>query len=254
MRRRNGLTLLETLLAVTILASISALVATLWHQVSAWSSEAGQSGRALRLTRVLELMRSQWADRRTTVALNDGGSSVETLPELVGFVTTTPVLDPSWPVVRARYIIERDLEPGSSAGSTWSLVYEERRFQNLGSPMESEKPGSTPWVSSGPAELPARRMVLLRGCPALRIERFGRDERVEKLEAELRHSVLDERGEPVDPELRSRLGSVSESERKLPRRWLELEKSFQGRTPAVRIVGEYEGEAFACVLVIGDSR
>ena len=55
MRRARGVTLLEVLIATTILASLTVIVSTLWAQMKQWTDETTTHGSALRLQRARSL-------------------------------------------------------------------------------------------------------------------------------------------------------------------------------------------------------
>jgi type II secretory pathway pseudopilin PulG len=253
------MTLLEVVLAVTILAAMSGLIASMWTQATRMADDGGGQHRAMRLARVLEMMRSQWADRRTSVKLGRGGSSVTVEPEAMTFITATAILEPGWPIVRARYVVERDYDTGTGALAAWRLVYEELPVVDLESPLDqpgdSEKalaPGER--RAERPVESPKeKRLMLLAGCAELGWERFGKSDRAEVEEAE--RSAENEVSESNDPSttFATRRNATAPAEERTSE-WRPLVEGFRGKTPAVRLFGEFEGKEFACVFVIGDSR
>jgi type II secretory pathway component PulJ len=122
------MTLLEVLVAITILASLTVIVAMLWSQTKRWTDEAGTHDTALRLQRALDLLDCQWERRLVGATLADGGSGGVSVDDTrLEFVTTESVLFPGWPIVRASYIATEDAAPiGQRSG--WRLVYEETRL------------------------------------------------------------------------------------------------------------------------------
>jgi len=125
----RGMTLLEVLIATTILASLTLIVATLWTQTKQWTDEAADQGSALRLQRALDLLDRQWGARLLDATLPDGQAGVALVDEShLEFITTESVLFPLWPIVKAAYIAT-PINTGP-AGSTprWRLVYEETRL------------------------------------------------------------------------------------------------------------------------------
>lgn len=244
--------MLEVVLAVTILAAMSGLIATLWGQASRMAGDGGSQQRAMRLARVVEMMRSQWADRRTSVSLDRSGASVAIEPEGVSFITATAVLEPGWPIVRARYLVERDYETGIGREAGWRLVYEELPVvavaEEQGVPgLKGEEIRDVP--ERRPESPREKRMVLLNGCAELRWERFGRAARVEAAEAD-RLKSGDEGTNGTD----SSKEPAARSEAERTEMWREFEEEWRGKSPAVRLAGQFEGKEFACVFVIGDSR
>lgn len=246
---RRAMTLLEVVLAVTLLASMSAVLASLWAQASAWTDDSTSHHRAMRLARVTEMVRSQWADRRTSAALDSAGASAVVEPGALTFVTATAVLEPGWALVRARYVVERDYETGVGVQAAWRLVYEELPLVDLAAPagVPGERLGTADNRARNLVESPReKRILLLAGCGELRWERFGRS-----LDVEDEGSVAasGEEGTPAEA-VRAR----SRTEDEVGLRWREIEAEFVGHARAVRLVGEFEERRFTCVFVIGDSR
>lgn len=242
MMHRRAFTLIELMLSATILASVAALTAVLWAQASGWTSDAMSEHRGVRLARVIELMRSQWADRRTGVALDGKGATVRVERDGVEFITATAVLERGWPLVRASYLIEPDLDTGIGRPSAWKLVYEESPIIEFDGPQgaarQGDREGSKP--RRPPAAPPVRKTALLRGCDRLALERFGRELRVEARQGQ----TESEPGAAAVPR---------REDHALPG-WREVEREFAGVPPAIRLVGRMEGREFACVFVIEDSR
>lgn len=243
---RRGFTLLELLIAITILASISALVAALWSQTTAWAGENGMTLKTMRLPRVRELMRAQWADRRGAFRLSDSGESVAAEPDKLSFVTATPMLFPDWPLVRAEYSIERDYDTPSGALPAWRLVYTETRLADLSEPPEDAQE----LINKGMGEN-VGRYVLLANVASLAFERYGVGDRSIRKKGSL--------VEPEDPEAKSTdLQSLTQNHTpdkdEDEEKWRPFEQKFDGLIPAVRVVGEFQDEAFSCVFVITGSR
>lgn len=173
---RRAFTLLELLLALSVLAAMSVLIATLWRQASDWASDAATFDGAMRLPRAAELARSQWAERRTSVILDEQGRSLGFTPERLSFVTALPVLFVDSPLVKVEYIIDTD--PRSS--SSFPL----RRLRCSETPvvdvLAAQNPSASPGPSSRARPLPssvqapeARVITLLEGCATLTWEWFG---------------------------------------------------------------------------------
>lgn len=244
---RYGFTILELLLALTILASVFGLVATLWSQTAAWADENTLTFRTMRMARVRDVMRAQWADRRGAFALNDNGLPVVAAPERLSFVTATPLLFPQWPLVRAEYVIERDFDVPAGQPAAWKLVYVETPLSALDEPpLEVEE-----LEQSGQLEK-FRRYTLLAGLPRLAFERFGVGERSELKSGSLITTQRDEEDDESNPGDRTQRRALAEDEN--VERWRPFDKLFIGEIPAVRLVGEREGEEFSCLFVIAGSR
>jgi len=139
MRSAQGMTLLEVLIATTILASLTAIVSTLWAQTKQWTDETATHDSALRLQRTLNLLDRQWESRLLDAKLTDGDTSAVRVDEdRLEFVTTESVLFSDWPLVKAVYIATRSVEidpeadlladQDTDADAPWRLVYEETKL------------------------------------------------------------------------------------------------------------------------------
>lgn len=235
MRRRaqRGLTLLELLIAMTILASITGGIGLFWSQARAWEEDNRAHRDVLRVERVLSLLREQWGAKRALVtegAGDAGGSGVSFGAEGVTFVTARPVLFPGWGLVNVRYAVERAID------GTYTLVYEESRVLD---PTELPEAGA---YGVDPRGRPiGDRVVLLEGLDALRVERWGTtDGRV--------RGALDG---IVDDEDEEGLGVNTDD---LAERWRPFDRELEGAVRAVRFVGSVGEEVFSCVLVDGRLR
>lgn len=122
------MTLLEVLIAITILASLTVIVAMLWSQTKRWTDETRTHDTALRLQRALDLLDRQWDRRLVNATLADGEPGAASVDDTrLDFVTTESVLFPDWPIVRVSYIATEDAAP-TGQQSRWRLVYEETRL------------------------------------------------------------------------------------------------------------------------------
>ena len=248
----RAMTLLEVLLAVTIMASLMGLVASLLGQARSWTDVSETDRVLMRLQRVGEAMRTQWSDRRSSVALDGQGNRVITTPEQLSFLTATPILFPEWPLVAATYRIEPEATRGSSRGLTWRLIYEETRIAGM-----DALPGDYALDARGAALRDS--MVLLAGCAELEWERFGQGERL----AEDGASDDDDGQGDDDPGgtpesgpngasglAESGLGEDRALDEERRFRWRAFTSRYEGFVPAVRLVGQYEREPIGWVFVI----
>lgn len=241
---RRGMTLLEVVLAVTILAAMSGLIASLWTQSERMSRDAMSGRRELRLARVIEMLRSQWADRRTSVRLGVAGESVSVEKETLTYISATPILEPGWPLVRVRLIVERD-DQALGPLEAWRLVYEELPVVDLKSVQATPEARSPVGDGRPLGAPPLRRMTLLNACTRLEWQRFGRSDALEAAD-QPRDAESTEKPAPERPEIINADDKV--------RAWRTITEEFTGRTEAVRLAGTIEEEEFSCVFVIGDSR
>ncbi len=220
---RSGFTLLETLLAMTVVASMTVLIAQAYSIAHQAADGGAHLERAVKVQRVVRLIGDQWGDRRSLML--DGAETKEAssdqvgpafLPDRVRFVTATPALAMQWPLVEASYIIEQ-AEAEAGAAPMWNLVYEER-------PITSFRTDRTVHESK------SAQLDLLAGCTGLRMEQFIEDED-------------------------QSVSSTSDAPSRKQWIWMpfelrDVDESQEQVMPmAVRIVGEYQGEAVTCVFV-----
>jgi len=254
-RGAGAFTLLEVLLAIALLGVLGALIATMWAQARDWTLENASAQRVLRLPRVVELLRTQWADRRATIGNGRASDSVQVFPNEVAFTTATPILFPDWPLVTAVWRVERDGEASNAASERFLLRYEEHPVTSFDEPPQSEGEAQEApedarnrrqrLASESRVRIEPRSFVVLRGAESLAVERWGPGYRFESLG--LRPSSLrDERNAgKVDAD-----GPVPEG----PDAWRAIEPEYEGVPPAVRLSGTHEGKRFECTLIVGDSR
>ncbi|MBL0928216.1 MAG: type II secretion system protein [Phycisphaerales bacterium] len=240
-RASSAFTLLELLLAVTILAAITAFVAGLWASARDWTSDNASHHRALRLSQVLEIARAQWGDRRTSIQVDTQGSRAIARPDALIFVTATPILFPEAPLVQAMYAIEPSgALPGAGRAN---LVYQETRILRFDQPPpDAQMP--VPTDLSVPSDRVRRRSVLLESVEGLRFERFGMPD------------VSAAAGPPPPADSRPTGGARSPQRRD----WFPFTSPAPASStgaapvPAVRLVGRFQNQEFACVFVIEASR
>jgi hypothetical protein len=200
---------------------------------------------------------------RVAAALDEDGNTVAASPRELNFVTATPVLFPQTPLVSATYRIEPDDLARPGDGPRYALIYVERTISDL-APVKGED-SEEPRALDAPAAM-SERLVLLRGVKDLRWERFGEADRRagdalpededdvpgagnrddparERRRAERRRREEAAR-EPTPEEEAAR----TPEERR--QKWRAFARPDVLRVPAVRLVGEHEGEAFSWVFVI----
>jgi len=146
-RARRGMTLLEVLVAMALMGMMAVIVSTLWGQLRSWNEEADRAGAALRPHRAAVMLREQWGARHSVGDEDETLGRVQAGPGGVSFLTTRPVLYPSWPVVEASYSIER------RADGEQSLVYDERRVGPTGEVLDAP-----------PGAREAESLVVLERC------------------------------------------------------------------------------------------
>ncbi len=229
----RAFTLLETVLAVTILSVLMSLIAVLWAQARDWTADAQREDSALHLTRLVTAIRMQWGDRRSLDPQKPLQESSGVSPDAVRFVTASPILFPQWPLVRAEYRIELDPFRGTLSEPRYRLRYTETRLPGgTDDPLGSLDAAGQPMIES---------VVLIDDCTMLLWERFGN-----RREARSTASGQDIR---TDPE-RSNVTDVSGEQPS----WHHFSDQFKDPIPAVRLVGQHGKERFTCVLVIAPLR
>lgn len=243
-RAPRGFTLLEILLAVAVLSVLSVLIAAMWAQTRDWSLENAAAQRTLRLPRALDLVRSQWADRRAATGVGRITDGVSVGPDEVAFVTAAPVLFSDWPLVMASWRVERDDDLSPPGEDRWMLVYRETVVDDLRTDDERDRTAGREMAADRRLRIEPRELIVLGGCPRLSIERFGPEFR---------------RGTESTPGAQGPAASGDEREREEwiafgPDEWRPIDAEFDGVPPAVRLVGVFEGKEFSCVLVVGASR
>jgi len=152
------MTLLEMLVAVTLLGALTTLTATMWSQVARWSEENHELDAPLRVRRALETLDRQWRSRVETAPVDERdpwGMWID--GRVLEFITEEPLLEPEWPLVRARWSIEGERSANVAERDRLRLVYEERRLPGPGGIDGNEpvRPGDV------------REMVVMEECAAL---------------------------------------------------------------------------------------
>lgn len=268
--RARAFTLLETVLAVTVIATITTLAAMVWSSAASHADAAQQTAGKADLQRIVTLAQAQWQSRRvirsTTSTAGQDEGLVAFAHDGVSFVTTKPVIFTDWPLVHATYRLV-PLEDGAT-----SLVYLETRVMDT--------LGNDPLVGGLGPDGRARTggIELIANADDLRIERFGiaplfltdpdwvrrsRIDFVQSADATAPTSPADARVRLQNDEVvsvliaseRALYGDPNVPEQLTPRWRTYLPTDpLTDRPPAVRITGTVEGEAFACVFAARASR
>lgn len=158
-----GLTLLELVVALTIMVAAMTLVGALWSQMRDWAADNGRLTEGLQPRRVAAFLRRQWEEQRSIVPVDDKGKgSVTVDQDTLRFVTALPALFPDAPLVVASWTIERTPDVRTPEWWPARLVYEEARVTNM--------KGVGPDTYDSRGQLARRRIVALDGCRDLRWE------------------------------------------------------------------------------------
>lgn len=242
---RRAMTLLEVVLAMTVLASISTLVAALWAQTRDWTIENASHQKALRVERAVALLDQQWRSRVLTVALGDAEAPAIALThETLTFITSTPIFFHDAPMVRVVYRIAREGGYLVGESAVWSLEYEE-------SPVNDPRVAVDTGGVGGAAQ--SRSLTLLDDAGALRWERWH-DPPVESRRAEpARWIAVGEQDDlvvgvassTIDQGLND-LAAAAEAARQRE----EIENPLR----AGRLTGTIKGASFAWLFVAAPSR
>lgn len=230
----RAFTLLEVLLALSVLSMICLLVGAMWMQARGWSDQNASSHESMRLQRVCELLRSQWADRRTSASLDDDNRRVLATPESLTFITATPILYPDWPLVVSSYEIER--QPGSPLGEAalYTLRYSETPLGRLDKQTQLVTPST-------------RTLALLSGVRVLRWERYGAADSAASLRTSKSSLAAADRSHD-DPDAAPAETQTKPEDRVI--RWRTFTAPDNRLIPAVRLLGEYNKEPLSCVFVV----
>ncbi|MEQ9616590.1 MAG: type II secretion system protein [Phycisphaerales bacterium] len=259
---RHAFTLLEVLLATTVLALMTVLLAALGTQLRSWTEDGQRLQASMRLQRSVEAMREQWAGR---VTISGSVEGLVTSPGYVSYLTSRPLLVSNFPVVRATYRwVER---AGEGDEPVYDLMLEETpagRIGYLAPERRSEQGETTAEQPAAPSrdreaereqlrratleqiDNPAETWALLEGVERGGWERHGLGAIVLRNEAS------------IDADI----GPTSEynltppdviAEQRVPR-WRAYDEIIPGTPRAVRLTGRRGKEAFTCVFVTRDSR
>jgi prepilin-type N-terminal cleavage/methylation domain-containing protein len=270
----RAFTLIETVLAVSIIATIATLAAMVFASAASHAEAFAEEDQASRAARITDLAKVQWSNRRVirgavTRADEDEGL-IAFAHDGVSFVTTHPVIFKDWPLVHVTYrVVQED-------DDTFSLLYLETRV--------IDTTGQDPVVGGLAADGRARTggLVLLERIPELRIERFGPAplflfDDDWKRESGLDFVIEDAADDDLNPQpasdTRIRLDNeevvsialavqralfgdpfVPELLRPRWRPFLSTDYITESRPPAVRIIANWEGGQLACIFAARASR
>jgi prepilin-type N-terminal cleavage/methylation domain-containing protein len=223
--RHAGLTLLELLVSMAILAAIVTLTAAIWAQARAWADEADGHSGAAETSRIRLLLQQQWSMRRQNAHLDAAeGPPFRLSPDRLEFVTGSAILEPESGLVRAAYIVE------TSDGGVQSVMYEEIPLTD---PALSIRPGAGTAAAQS-----IRRVTLLTECSDVRWERLL--QWTESADDGVIPETLREWTDAAPPEESQETAVMSD----------DLSKS----EVAYRLAGRVDGRWFAWALVGADSR
>ncbi len=230
------MTLMEMLIAITLLATLTGLLSSLWGQLGDWARQNQFAGESLEIQRAIGFLDEQWGSRRAVLRVGEEGkNSWDVTPEELQFVTSTPALFPDWPLVAVRvtFEIEDSLRRTADGRQFAKLLYEETRLIDMSTMPDQPRDALGRDMSS--------RITLLDDCVELRFEQLDLRSAAR---ARARGLADEEELSPWRPvEARSLLHEAlreEEDEVALPR--------------AIRIRGERRGEEFACELIAEASR
>jgi len=236
--RCAGFTLLEVLVSITILASLTTLAAALWSQAASMTEDARRFGDPVRTIRVEAMLHDQWAARWIPPRAGAGEESetpppMRATPERLSFLTTEPILFPERPLVRVEYVIERPRVSGREAAAL-RLAYLETIVSN---PAE-------PWADPLPIMGETRRGEILLE----HVERMG----WERWDADAAGAVERARSLGLEGE---EIGSVwRDVEPPAPGQEGEESEDPGTRLRAIRLTGRRAQQEFTWTLVAEDSR
>ena len=267
----RAFTLIETVLAVTLIASVTALAAMVWSSAVSHVEAADDTAAAADAQRIVELATAQWQSRRTIKAIEERGGQdaglIAFAHDGVSFVTTRAVVFTDWPLVHVTYrVVQND-------DGTASLVYLETRVMNT--------TGDDPLVGGLGADGRARTagIELIANSDSLTVERYGIAPLFLDDPDWVRRAPLDfvndgasqstnrstadtiirlNNDETVSIDMASQralYGDPTVPELVTPRwRTFLATDPLEGPPPAVRITGTLKGEPFTCVFANRDSR
>lgn len=247
--RPTGMTLLEVILAITALASITTLVASLWGQMRDWTSENASHHVALQRERTLALFNEQWDTRVLTVSLGDLGAPAVTFdPKTLTFITTTPIFFHQAPMARVVYHVVKEGGALLGQSAAYHLEYEE-------SPVWS--PISAARSPAARTSQPTRRLTLFDQADELRFERWldeADEPRPDRPSLRVGWFVLQDELEIQSQQANNNEGQTTpdSAQAQQPTQIADQDSSIPWR--AGRLVGAINGDPFAWQFLAGPSR
>ena len=270
---RRAFTLLEVLLAVTVMGMITVLIASMNAQLRDWTERGSERAESVRIQRAIEFMRDQWSSRVNTAG--GRGEGLLTAPGYLSFVTSAPALDPGAPLVRATYRwVERRTDDGNAR---YDLIYEEspvgrvgperrgrdeaqqdRRARGADQPaqqrtespprdeQEIQREQTRREALRARVDDPEHTWTLIESCEHGRWERYGQGAIILRNDA----AKLEDRAPTSEYALAT--DAVLRAQRRPS--WRDYDEEIPENARAVRIAGERGKEPFTCVFVTAASR
>lgn len=251
--QRAGMTLLEVILAITALASITTLVAALWAQMRDWTAENASHHVALARERALSLFSEQWDSRVLTVSLGDTGAPAVTLdPHTLTFITTTPLFFRQAPMARVVYHVVKKGGMVVGQSAVYHLMYKE-------SPVWS--PVSAAQSPRALANAQTRTLTLFDHADDLRFERWFDESdtsNADRSSIAVGWRVVEDEldiqsQEPPKTDAKS-AGAAVDSNPNQPNQPAVSSQNIHTPWRAGRLVGVIQGDSFAWQFLAGRSR
>lgn len=239
------MTLLEVVIAMAALASLSTLVAALWSQTRDWTAENASHHRLLSSERALSLLSEQWETRVVTLSQGpDERPAVRLDGNELQFVTMTPILNRDIPMALVKYRIERTGGAVVGERAHWRLDYFESPVIN---------PASALSGASGSRLHTERRLTLIDNADGMRWVSWI-DERGEEAVAPTaaRHGWYGIR-EPLEVAA-ARPASANEDMTLDEAAKRAAKQAEKPQLRAGRLVGVLNGEEFAWQFIAAPSR
>jgi len=227
----RAFTLLELLVAITILTAMTGLVAAMWGQMANWSAQNAQLQHSLRLQQAIEFMHHQWASRLAPIAPDQNSDSPvnwQATATDLQFLTTAPALFPDWPIVSVKYRVQHEPVAGPEDQIPAKLIYEELRVTDLDHIVDVELDSL--------GQTATQRLVLLDDCQGLRWQAWHEV------------SATDHRADTEQTSIADSWDDVTTTDKDLES-GTDPEASHTDTPQAVRLTGFHNQREFTCTFV-----